>query len=134
MGCCGNRDDNIDEDLNGTSTVEQLIDSINEQLQKLKLEKREIKNFFSNENDAINFELNNRSDINLTIRKKNVNDLITTLEYTVNNLKKYENQINFGEVFPMINDLFYGIKSKHDPSEGIKLFYNEFNDYITSLI
>jgi hypothetical protein len=134
MGCCGNRDDNIDEDLYGTSTVEQLIDSTNEQLQKLKLEKREITSFLSNKNEVINFEINNRSDINLIIRKKNVNDLITTLEYAVNNLKKYENQINFNQVFPMINDLFYVIKSKHDPSEGIKFFYNEFNNYITSLI
>ena len=134
MGCCGNRDDNIDEYLYGISTIEQLIDSTNEQLQKLKLEKREITSFLSNKNEVINFEINNRSDINLIIRKKNVNDLITTLEYAVNNLKKYENQINFNQVFPMINDLFYVIKSKHDPSEGIKFFYNEFNNYITSLI
>ncbi len=134
MGCCGNRDDNIDEDLYGTSTVEQLIDSINEQLQKLNVEKREITDFFSNKNEIINFDLNSRSDINLKIREKNVSDLITTLEYTVNNLKKYENQIDFNKVFPMINYLFFVTKSKHDPIEGIKLFYNEFNNYITSLI
>ena len=33
----------------------------------------------------------------------------------------------------MINNLFFIIKSKVEPNNGIKNFYNEFNEYIKEL-
>ena len=36
MGCCGGRDEKIDDDLYGCNTIDELISAINQQLQNLK--------------------------------------------------------------------------------------------------
>ena len=135
MGCCGDRDEKIDDDLYGCNTINELISVINEQLQKLKREKKEITNFFSSNNYTFfsHIELSKMSNLELEERKKNLENFITTLEYTSLNLKKKEDKINFNKVFPMINNLFFIIKSKVEPKNGIKNFYNEFNEYIKEL-
>ena len=135
MGCCGDRDEKIDDDLYGCNTINELISVINEQLQKLKREKKEITNFFSSNNYTFlsHIELSKMSNLELEERKKNLENFITTLEYTSLNLKKKEDKINFNKVFPMINNLFYIIKSKLEPKNGIKNFYYEFTDYMNNI-
>ena len=136
MGCClGNRDESIDDDLYGCNTIDELISAINQQLQNLKREEKEITDFFStnNTNFYTHIEYNNMNNLELKQRKKFLKNIITTLEYTSFNLKKKEDKINFNKVFPMINNLFFIIKSKVEPNNGIKNFYNEFNEYIKEL-
>ena len=135
MGCCGDRDEKIDDDLYGCNTINELISVINEQLQKLKREKKEITNYLSTNNDTFfsHIELNNMNNLELKERIKNLDNFITTLEYTSVNLKKKEDKINFNKIFPMINNLFSIIKSKVEPKNGIKNFYYEFDQYIQNI-
>lgn len=135
MGCCGGRDEKIDDDLYGCNTIDELITAINEQLQKLKREKKEITNYLSTNNDTFfsHIELNNMNNLELKERIKNLDNFITTLEYTSVNLKKKEDKINFNKIFPMINNLFSIIKSKVEPKNGIKNFYYEFDQYIHNI-
>ena len=81
MGCCGGRDEKIDDDLYGCNTIDELITAINEQLQKLKREKKEITNYLSTNNDTFfsHIELNNMNNLELKERIKNLDNFITTL-------------------------------------------------------
>lgn len=129
--CCGcGNAEFIDEDLYKTTSIDDIIDVVEEKLVDFNEEKNELQAYVDYKTDYLRMEYLRLDRFTLEKKKIFLEQLCITTQYFLKRIKKYKKKIPYDKTYKFANELLRISHLFIDDKFELTGFYKEFKSFI----